>query len=369
MRPHLWERMVPAACGISAVLTRRGQISGEMIVSASSCLRNRGNGLGGGFAAYGLYPDRANFFALHILSIHSAQAADKVRHLLDEYFEVSDMERVPTYGDYIPEPGLWRFFVQVPPRQVKAYASVSGDLTLGERDYVAKVVDQVNRSNLGTFVASSGKNFAVFKGIGRACEVAQHYGLNNYMANYWIHHDRFPTNSKGEARASHPHVEDGWEFAVVHNGEISSYGANRITLEMHDYSFPIATDSLVIAKALTFFHRRGIPFEEASRMVLCAPTWEEIDRLPKEQAERYREARIRYGSLILDGPFSIVVGFTDGIFGLRDRKGLRPLVWGTKGDLCFFGSEEAAIQAMADDVTTVQELAPGEPVFFRREQV
>ena len=69
IRPELFEGQVriPSGCAISAVISREGRlISGQTIVDSMRPMHERSNGLGGGFAGYGIYPEYKDFFALHI---------------------------------------------------------------------------------------------------------------------------------------------------------------------------------------------------------------------------------------------------------------------------------------------------------------
>ena len=58
---------IPSGCAISAVISRDGQrMSGEKIIESMKPMHDRSNGLGGGFAAYGIYPEYKDVFALHM---------------------------------------------------------------------------------------------------------------------------------------------------------------------------------------------------------------------------------------------------------------------------------------------------------------
>ena len=47
---------IPSGCAVAAVISREGRrISGETIIEAMKPMHERSNGLGGGFAAYGIY--------------------------------------------------------------------------------------------------------------------------------------------------------------------------------------------------------------------------------------------------------------------------------------------------------------------------
>ena len=46
---------IPSGCAISAIMNRKGaRFSGERIIRSISLMHDRSNGLGGGFAAYGI---------------------------------------------------------------------------------------------------------------------------------------------------------------------------------------------------------------------------------------------------------------------------------------------------------------------------
>ena len=58
---------IPSGCAVAAVISREGRrISGETIIEAMKPMHERSNGLGGGFAAYGIYPEYRDCYALHI---------------------------------------------------------------------------------------------------------------------------------------------------------------------------------------------------------------------------------------------------------------------------------------------------------------
>lgn len=58
---------IPSGCAIAAVISKEGKrMSGEMITNAMKPMHDRSNGLGGGFAAYGIYPEYKEFYALHM---------------------------------------------------------------------------------------------------------------------------------------------------------------------------------------------------------------------------------------------------------------------------------------------------------------
>ncbi|MCX6091157.1 MAG: glutamine amidotransferase family protein, partial [Candidatus Atribacteria bacterium] len=205
---------------------------------------------------------------------------------------------------------------------------------------------------------SSGKNMGIFKGVGYPEDIGRFFMLEDYQAHCWIAHGRFPTNSVGWWGGAHPFGLLSW--SVVHNGEISSYGINRRYLQNFDYICNLQTDTEVITYLVDLLGRKHgiqIPFLGA---VLASPFWQEIDRMPEPQGSFYRSLRIIYGGALLNGPFSIIVGFDGGMFGLVDRIKLRPMVAAWKEETFFLASEESAIRAIVPDLDGVKSLRAGE---------
>ena len=65
------EVRISSGCAISGIFCRdERRINGDAIKKSIAMMHARSNGLGGGFAAYGIYPEYKDFFALHIFYIH-----------------------------------------------------------------------------------------------------------------------------------------------------------------------------------------------------------------------------------------------------------------------------------------------------------
>jgi glutamate synthase domain-containing protein 1 len=143
-----------------------------------------------------------------------------------------------------------------------------------------------------------------------------------------------PTNSVGWWGGAHPFGLLNW--SVVHNGEISSYGRNQRFVGSFGYKCTLSTDTEVIAYLFDLLARkRGISLDLIN-MILAAPLWEQIERMPDEEKELAKALRILYGGALINGPFSIIVGHNDFMFALNDRIKLRPMVAARKGDLLCF---------------------------------
>lgn len=352
------EIRIPSGCAIAAVISTEGRrMDGSRIIRAMIPMRERSNGLGGGFAGYGIYPEFRDFFALHLFFDDSA-ARKSCEQFLKDHFEIVHDEKIPTRT--IPaitgEPIIRRYFV-APLKSVLAAQQVD------EREYVARMVMRLNSQIPGCHVFSSGKNMGCFKAVGYPEDVGRFYRLEEYGAYSWTAHGRYPTNTPGWWGGAHPFGL--LDYSVVHNGEISSYDANRRCIEMFGYQCTLKTDTEVLAYIMDYLLRRqGLTLEEAAS-VIAAPFWTTIERKPEEEKRRLTFLRSVFSSLLVTGPFSIVLGFDGGLMALNDRLKLRSMVTGRKDDLVFVASEETAIRAMEPDAEDIRYLAGGEPVIVR----
>jgi len=350
-------RMI-SGCGLSGLMSLTGErVNGRQIRASLALLHDRSNGLGGGFAAYGIYPERANHFALHIM-FYNPDAQGRTEAALEKDFEVAHDERIPTRPNpgIVDPPALMRYFVTPRPAELEA-----SRLTVEE--FVMRRVMHINSNIDDAFVFSSGKNMGAFKAVGYAEDVADFFRLEEYQAYIWIGHGRFPTNTPGWWAGAHPFTLLDW--AVVHNGEISSYGINKRYLEMFAYQCTMRTDTEVIAYLLDLLIRRHGLTVEVACDVLAAPFWEQIERMPEQQQELYRALRQVYASALVNGPFAIIFGRQGQMVGLNDRIKLRPLVAARKDSWLFLSSEEAGIRAMCEDTDYVWSPRAGQPVIGR----
>ena len=255
------EIRIPSGCAISAVISREGRrMTGEAVMKSMIPMHDRSNGLGGGFAAYGIYPDYRDFYAFHIFFDDNATRRE-CEALLKEGFELVQAEQIPIH--IIPEitdiPLIWRYFVSPLP-------SVLHRLQLDEKEFVARTVMDINTKFKGAYVFSSGKNMGVFKAVGYPEDVGRFYRLDEYAGYSWTAHGRYPTNTPGWWGGAHPFAL--LDYSVVHNGEISSYDANRRFIEMFGYKCTLQTDTEVITYIADYLLRRqGMSLEEAANVI------------------------------------------------------------------------------------------------------
>ena len=350
---------IPSGCAISAVISKNGnKMSGEMITNSMKPMHDRSNGLGGGFAGYGIYPEYKEFYALHIF-FDTRDTRKECEAFLKDRFEIVQSEIIPTRK--IPaitdEPIIWRYFVA-------PFQSVLASLQLDEKEFVAETVMKINAKISGAYVFSSGKNMGTFKAVGFPEDVGVFYKLDEYERYSWTAHGRYPTNTPGWWGGAHPFTL--LDYSIVHNGEISSYDANRRFIEMFGYQCTLQTDTEVITYIMDYLLRiQRLTLEDAAS-VIAAPFWSTIASKTDPEAEKkLTSLRTMFSSLLITGPFSIVLGFEGGLMALNDRLKLRSMVVGEKKDKVFIASEEAAIRTMEPNAENIWSPAGGEPVIVK----
>ena len=350
------EIRIPSGCAIAAVISREGKkMTGEAIMESMKPMHDRSNGLGGGFAGYGIYPEYKDYYALHLF-FDCRDTRKECEAFLKESFEVVKGELIPTrkIPEITDEPIIWRYFV-TPLRSVLA------DLQLDEKEFVARTVMKINTEMKGAYVFSSGKNMGTFKAVGFPEDVGRFYCLDEYEGYSWTAHGRYPTNTPGWWGGAHPFTL--LDYSVVHNGEISSYDANRRFIEMFGYKCNLQTDTEVITYLFDHLIRHhGLPANVAAD-VLTAPEWDEIDRMDAESREYFTNLRAIYSGALVNGPFSVILGSNKGLLAINDRLKLRSLTAAVKGDRAYFASEESAIRIICPEPEKVWSVSGAEPVF------
>ena len=101
--------------------------------------------------------------------------------------------------------------------------------------------------------------------------------------------------------------------------------------------------------------------------ILAPPLWSEIKAMKPENKLALRALRQTYGSLLMNGPFTIIVAHEGEMIGLTDRIKLRPLTAAKKDVFLFLSSEEAAIRLVSPMLDRVWSPRGGEPVIGRLE--
>lgn len=349
---------IPSGCAISGVISKDGKkMTGEKIIESMKPMHDRSNGLGGGFAAYGIYPKYKEQYAFHIF-YDNTYAKEQCERLLKDSLEIVNAEIIPTrtIPEITDEPLIWRYFVS-------PLNSVLTSMQLDDKEYVVRLVTKINTQIKGAYVFSCGKNMGVFKAVGYPEDVGRFYRLEEYEGYCWTAHGRYPTNTPGWWGGAHPFAL--LDFSIVHNGEISSYDANRRFIEMFGYKCTLQTDTEVITYICDYLIRKqGLTLKETAS-VIAAPFWETINKKSPAERETLTYLRTVFSSLLITGPFSVILGFNGGLMALNDRLKLRSMVVCEHKDKVYIASEESAIKAMEPDAENIYAPKGGEPVIVK----
>jgi len=351
-----------SGCGLAGIINKNGKrISGSSITKSMCLMNDRGNGLGAGYAAYGIYPEYKDLYAFHIMYDEPASQRDTEEYLKKNYHieKKEPMPTTPVEGITI-SPMIWRYFVKpLPEKTEREIADLQDD------DFVVRTVMKINSEIGGAYIFSSGKNMGAFKGVGMPGEIAKFFKIDEYEGYIWTGHTRFPTNTPGWWGGAHPFTLLDW--SIVHNGEISSYGINKRYLEMYGYKLTLLTDTEVVTYLLDLLVRKhGLDVLTACT-ALASPFWKNIDDMPEDEKNAMTALRIVYASALMNGPFSILFGHSKGLVGFNDRIKLRPLVAATKDKTVYMASEESAIREICPNPDKVWAPRAGEPVIVELE--
>lgn len=349
-------------CGIVGLISARKQLeSGERIKKGIHLMNDRGNGLGAGYAAYGIYPDFKDYYALHIMG-SSHQALEEAARFINSHFEVAHNRTIPLWDKTIRDHPFFHLFFVTP--GISAEKRRPGEES--DDDYVVSKCMQLNKTIDGAYTCSNGKNLGVFKGVGTPLEIYDFFRLDEYAAYSWLAHNRFPTNTPGWWGGAHPF--NILEFSIVHNGEISSYGINRRYLESFGYFCQLQTDSEAVAYLIDLLIRRhGLSISEATT-VLAPPYWKSIERIDDpDQKDLLIFLRTTYEQAMLNGPFAVLTAFEGGMFSLTDNTKLRPMTAATHNGYTYFASEIASLYEMEEAVEDIITPRAGQPIIARFE--
>jgi glutamate synthase domain-containing protein 1 len=356
------------ACGITALFNLDLEpVSGEKIKDMICVMRERENGQGAGFSVYGLFPEYQDQYCIQLILEDIPErppAKERVEDFLSSCTDIVKEEKVPVDSNVFREyPLVWRFFVE--PK------CVSGE----EDDMMKNIMMYINDRIDGAFCMSGGKNMAVFKGVGWSDEIAKFYRIEDLKGYMWSFHSRFPTNTPGWWGGAHPFSILG--HAVIHNGEITSYGTNVEYLRELGYTCTLMTDTEPLIYIFDYIVRKsGYPYKialQTATMAMAPPYWRDIDRMDPILKKWVASIRITHRWAMANGPFSIVLTTNmprPTMIGHSDRKKLRPLIAALSEDekTFYLASELNAIHEV-DNTSNYWQPDPGRPVIATEDGV
>ncbi len=141
-------------------------MDGSSIRNSLAMMDERGNGEGAGYVAYGIYPDFADSYALHVFFDDVHKNKPVLDKELERWGTVIHDEEIPTFASRIKKVHTpWRYFFKPDP-------GLAPERNTSADDLVMHIVMSVNSAPNGTLIFSSGKNLGVFKASGWPEEVS-----------------------------------------------------------------------------------------------------------------------------------------------------------------------------------------------------
>ncbi|WP_337860516.1 hypothetical protein [Ferroplasma sp.] len=297
----------PSSCGLLGVLRKNNsnKIQGKYIADSLNSIKYRGSDKGSGYAMFNV--NNNNYYKMKIY--YNGNENDLNQILTDKNLKINNH-----YKENNSETGSYCY-----------------ELALGNNDMTDDLNDLLWKEGTGR-VYSLGTSLDIFKGVGYPDDIASEYNIYNMNADMWLAHTRQPTNSPGNLPYwSHPF--SSFNIAIVHNGDISSFGANREYLSSSGIKSFVGTDSEVIS----------FIFKELLKKYDLITT---IKIMSDKIDDKYTKYINR--GFVLDGPYTLVIGYDDGsdlyIIGMTDKTKLRPIILGEDENNYYIASEEKEIK-------------------------
>ena len=376
-------------CGVVGLAASR-PVLGSHILQPLEQMHNRGNGKGGGISAVGLCPEQLGVDKKTLEQDYLVQVAylkEEVREQLEKEFifsryEVHSSHQAKQSTDpvllarlEVRPPVVYRYFCRAKKEMLDKFISEeelhSIDRRKAEDEFVYQTSFQVNQkyyagSAMSAFVMSHGRNMLIMKIVGYAEDVIRYYKLEDFRANVWIGHQRYPT----KGRVWHPggaHPFMGLDEALVHNGDFANYYSVTEYLGQKGIIPLFLTDTEVSVLLFDLLNRvYGYPLEYI--LEALAPTTErDFYLLPEEKQKVYRAIQSTHLHRSPDGPWFFIISRNDHyhdalqLIGITDTSMLRPQVFAlVEGELQIglIASEKQAIDSALHSLASEYQSLP-----------
>ncbi len=377
-------------CGVIGVASTV-PIEGKYLLQSLIQMKNRGNGKGGGIAAVGLTPEQLGVsrevleqdYLIQVAYLDPSSKNDVENEFISPNFLIDHSFKVATVEDYrdikgleVRPPDVHRYFCRLKPEALKEFAKSSGleniDQSSLEDEFVYQNSYRLNvrfYSSLGekkAFVLSHGKNMIVLKLVGYGDQVIRYYKLEDFQANIWVGHHRYPTKGRvWHPGGAHPFV--GLHEALVHNGDFANYHSIMEYLAQRNIHPLFLTDtevSVLLFDLLSRVYRYPLEY----LIEAMAPTTErDFEMLPEEKKKTYRAIQTTHIHGSPDGPWFFIIARNEPstgpqLLGITDTSMLRPQVFALQEGGVKIGviaSERQAINAMLRNLESDGKLPSG----------
>lgn len=194
-----------------------------------------------------------------------------------------------------------------------------------------------------------GNHFRLYKDLGLVHTIFSEDDLKRLEGSTAVGHVRYPTMGSASKEDAQPFYSRWPGIIMAHNGNIMNFEEmKKYLLDQSNY-LSSRCDIEPVLYVLSGEIMKGNGKPKASYTV---------EDVLRGMAETYR---------ITKGAYSIVgimnMEGEDTLFVARDAFGIRPAMWGRKGDAYMVASESVCMDVL--DFDTVGSVAPGEVIFFR----
>ena len=211
-----------------------------------------------------------------------------------------------------------------------------------------QTVQHRGQDSCGLYTYGQGR-FPGHRGIGLVKDVFTGERLVSLVGNAGLGHVRYPTIGKGVLGDAQPFFERRPGVLMAHNGNLTNY--ERLRQRLLDRSVHLLSNCDV-------------------EPMLCVFAEELMSRRRRNHTTDDVVAALRDTLRVVEGAFTAgMVLEVDGeptLVAFRDPNGIRPGVWGRKGDAWMIASESVAIDALGFEL--MGDLPPGAAVFLRAGQ-
>ncbi|MBI4670596.1 MAG: glutamine amidotransferase [Chloroflexi bacterium] len=294
-------------CGIAGIMVRDETDLGDALYRMLYEIRHRGCDAAGS----ALYLDQPReYITARVSLFNPTEDLPTLRRIVNEYAELGDCDLYRTNSPYT----MARLTLQCD----------TGD--------ISRLYREIN-AQASLCVHSLSDRMEVIKDVGTADALAEYGGLRRVKGRHALGHTRLATESIDNLNFAHPFSTDLLpELTVVHNGQLTNYFKLRRKLEAKGVSCKTFNDSEIIAHYLAFkITRENRTFQEALRASLDD----------------------------FDGVYSYLAATDTQIGAVRDRLGIKPILYFQNSGLLLLGSEQVSFEAVDPDIYAT-EMAPGE---------
>ena len=177
---------------------------------------------------------------------------------------------------------------------------------------------------------ADGEIIRVHKSAGLVASVYSEENIRGLVGHIAIGHNRYSTSLGTGNHHAQPIIEEN--FAFAHNGNLPSVRALKAFFSKKDIDVSGLNDSELMARAISYYFKNGVPIEEAVRSALP----------------------------LFTGAYCLVIMTKDALVAVRDECGIRPLAIGQINGGYVFASESCAFKTIGAEF--MREIAPGEMI-------